>query len=94
MAVSSERWVIWAAVKAIWADDKVSIGFAAELAVDTALLKVLALTVWLAERFERINMPTTSNNKKLPAISPYRTSFRFDFWLSWRTGLDKASTTS
>jgi hypothetical protein len=68
MAVSSERWVIWAAVKAIWAEDKVSIGLAVELAVDTALLSVLARTVWLAERLERIKIPTTSNSKKLPAI--------------------------
>src|SRR6476620_3515095 len=76
IAVSSGRWVTWAAVRAICAEDKVSIGLDAELAVATALLRVEARTVWLTERLYRTNAPTTISSNTLPATTPKRISFR------------------
>src|ERR1700739_4435336 len=68
IAVNSGMLAIWAAVRAIWAEDRVSSGLAAEDAVAVAPLRVLALTVWLVERLVMTNRPTSNNKRKLPPI--------------------------
>jgi len=65
-----------------------------ELAVDTALLRVLARTVWLAERLYRIKMPTINRSVTLPEIMLQRISLRREVLFSLLTGLDNAKTTS
>jgi hypothetical protein len=78
MAVSSGKLVIWAAVKAICAEDNVSSGLVAEAAVVTAPLSVLARTVWLADRLVSTNNPTTINKMMLPPIRPMRNKRRLE----------------
>src|SRR3989344_5691695 len=86
-AFISGSWAIWAAVRAIWAEDSWSSGFCWERAVPIALLTVPERIVWLAERLVRIKTPIPSSNIKLPTTKPQRVRRRRDF-LSSRFSLD------
>lgn len=75
--------VIWAAARAIWAEDSWSNGFACELVVAVVPLIVLRRTVWLAERLVNTKTPTVINRVTLPVIMPHRISLRRERLLSF-----------
>ena len=74
---NSGRSANLAASSAICSEESWSSGLESEPTVAVGLLSVLVLIVWLADRFETINVATINNSKMFPLISPHLIYLRF-----------------